>query len=71
MGSDQNGVLGCRYGKERAQTLKGEFESLNMKETEPLDEFYMKLNGLVTNIRALGEKVEETYVVKKLLRAVP
>lgn len=55
----------------KAQILKREFESLNMKETEQLDEFYMKLNGLVTNIRALGEKVEETYVVKKLLRAVP
>ncbi|KAK1378600.1 DUF4219 domain-containing protein [Heracleum sosnowskyi] len=57
--------------KARAQTLKGEFESLNMKETEQLDELYMKLNGLVTNIRALGEKVEETYVVKKMLRAIP
>lgn len=55
----------------KAQTLKGKFESLNMKETDQLDEFCMKLNGLVTNIRALGEKVEESYVVKKLLRAVP
>lgn len=31
----------------------------------------MKLNGLVTNIRALEEKIEETYVVKKMLRDVP
>lgn len=36
-----------------------------------LDDFYMKLNGLVTNIRALGEEMKESYVVKKLLRAVP
>lgn len=57
--------------KAKAQTLKGEFEALNMKEAEQIDEFYMKLNGLVTNIRALGENIEETYVVKKLLRAVP
>ena len=57
--------------KAKAQTLKAEFESLTMKETEQLDDFCMKMNGLVTNIRALGEKVEETYVVKKLLRAVP
>lgn len=54
-----------------AQTLKREFDSLNMKETEQLDEFYMKLNGLVTNIWALGGKVEETYMVKKLLNSVP
>ena len=42
-----------------------------MKENEQLDEFYLKLNSLVTNIRALEDKVEEVYVVKKLLRAVP
>ncbi|KAL8089642.1 hypothetical protein AgCh_039213 [Apium graveolens] len=55
----------------RAQTLKGEFEGLVIKETDQIDEFYLKLNGLVTNIRALGEKMEEAYVVKKLLKAVP
>ncbi|XP_074363428.1 uncharacterized protein LOC141703953 [Apium graveolens] len=55
----------------RAQTLKGEFETLSMKENDQLDEFYIKLNGLVINIRALEEKMEEAYVVKKLLRAVP
>lgn len=31
----------------------------------------MKLTRLVTNIRALGEEVVESYVVKKLLRVVP
>lgn len=55
----------------RAQTLKSEFEALAMREDEQHDDFYLKLNGLVTNIRVLGEKVEEAYVVKKLLRAVP
>lgn len=42
----------------KAQTLKCEFEAMVMKDTEPFDEFYLKLNNLVTNIRALGEKVE-------------
>lgn len=59
-----------KVNKAMTQTLKGEFESLNMKETEQLDDFYMKLNNLVTNIRALGE-MEEAYIVKKLLRVVP
>lgn len=54
----------------KAQTLKAEFEALNMNDDENLDDFCMKLNGLVTNIRALGEEIKETYVVKKLLRAV-
>lgn len=37
--------------KARIQTLKAEFESLSMIESDQLDEFYMKLNALVTNIR--------------------
>lgn len=51
--------------------LKLEFETLRMKDTEALDDFYSKFNGLVTNICALGEDVKEAYVVKKLIRAVP
>lgn len=31
----------------------------------------MKLNGIVTNIRALGEELKESYAVKKLLYAMP
>lgn len=51
--------------------MKAEFESLNMKETEVIDDYALKLNALVTNIRALGETIEESYVVKKLLRSMP
>lgn len=39
-------------------------------EAEPLDKICMKLYGIETNIRVLGETMEEAYVVKKLLRAV-
>lgn len=60
-----------RVKKARAQTLKAEFETLIMKDSDQIDDFYMKLNGIVTNIRALGEVISEAYVVKKLLRAVP
>lgn len=60
-----------RVRQAKVQTLKSKFEVLSMKEKETIDEFCMTLNGLVTNIRALGETVEESYVVKKLLRAVP
>ncbi|XP_074327929.1 uncharacterized protein LOC141665842 [Apium graveolens] len=60
-----------RVKKARIQTLKAEFEILCMEESEQLETFYMKLNGIVSTIRALGEEMNETYVVKKLLRAVP
>lgn len=59
-----------RVKQEKVQTLRTEFESLSMKENEQLNEFYLKLNGLVSNIRALGDEMKESYVVKKLLRAV-
>lgn len=60
-----------RVKRASVQTLKTEFENLSMKETETIDDFCLRLNRLVTNIRTLGETVEENYVVKKLLRAVP
>lgn len=60
-----------RVQKAKVQTLKIEFESMNMKESDNLDEFCMKTYGLVMNIRILREKMEEVNVVKKLLRAVP
>lgn len=60
-----------RVKQAKIQTLKAEFESMTMKENESIDDFGMKLHGLVTNIKALGETMNEAYVVKKLLRAVP
>lgn len=55
----------------RIQTLRSEFEAMSMKEGESLDDFCLKLNGLVTNIRTLGDEMAEEYVVKKVLRAMP
>ncbi|KAL8100179.1 hypothetical protein AgCh_032433 [Apium graveolens] len=37
----------------KIQTLKSEFEALSMKDTDMLDDFCVKINGLATNIRAL------------------
>lgn len=58
-----------RVKKARVQTLNAEFEILSMKETETLDNFCIKLNGLVTNIRALGETVQ--CHVKFMVMALP
>lgn len=55
----------------KVQTLKAEFEAMSMRDTDQLDDFYMKVNGTMSNIRALGEEVAESYVVKKILRDVP
>ncbi|XP_074362620.1 uncharacterized protein LOC141702939, partial [Apium graveolens] len=63
------GVYRIKNG--RIQTLKAEFEFLSMKEMELIDDFCMKLNGMVTNICTLGEIVDKGYVMKKLFRVVP
>ncbi|KAL6592624.1 hypothetical protein ACP70R_049299 [Stipagrostis hirtigluma subsp. patula] len=60
-----------RVMEAKVQTLKSELDVLRMKEGDSIDDFAMKLTSVVSKIRALGEKVEETYVVKKLLRVVP
>lgn len=60
-----------RVKQAKVQTLRAELDTLSMAETESLDDFCIKLFGIVTNIRVLGETVDEISVVKKLLRAVP
>ena len=59
-----------RVKEANVQTLKGEFESLTMKKMDKIDDFCMKLSEIVTNIRVLGETMEESSVVRKLLRSV-
>lgn len=60
-----------RVKKARVQTLKTEFDSLRMKDNEKIDDFGMKFISVINKIRSLGDKMEEVYVVSKLLRAVP
>ncbi|XP_074362807.1 uncharacterized protein LOC141703105 [Apium graveolens] len=45
-----------RVKKAMIQTLKAEFEAMTMRDNDPLDDFYIKMNCLVSNIRALGEE---------------
>lgn len=57
--------------KTAKETWESEFEALNMKDIDRLDDFCMKLNGIISNIRILGEEMGVSCVVKRLLRAVP
>lgn len=53
-----------RVKKAMVQTLNAEFESLIMKDTESLEDFCMKMNGLMKNMRVLGEEIDRSYVVQ-------
>ncbi|CAM8994711.1 unnamed protein product [Rhodiola kirilowii] len=60
-----------RVKNARVQTLKSEFEVLRMKESDSVDDFAMKLTTIVNKIRSLGDTMDESYVVRKFLRAMP
>ncbi|XP_021610573.1 uncharacterized protein LOC110613653 [Manihot esculenta] len=63
--------LGAERVKEvQAQALRWELESMKMEDGESVDEFTGKILTVVNKLRALGERVNETYVVKKMLRSV-
>jgi hypothetical protein len=36
-----------------------------------VDEFGLRINSLVENMRGLGEDISETRIVKKILRVLP
>ncbi|XP_065617342.1 uncharacterized protein LOC136062340 [Quercus suber] len=51
--------------------LTTKFEELKMGEDELFDSFYGKLNKIVIAKLNLGEKIEDTNVVRKILRSLP
>ncbi|CAN6178599.1 unnamed protein product [Urochloa humidicola] len=53
----------------RVQALREELDGLRMKSTDSVDDFAMKVNTIVSTIRGLGDNIEDSYLVKKILRA--
>ncbi|CAA7391495.1 unnamed protein product [Spirodela intermedia] len=60
-----------RLTKSRLQGLRQEFEMFQMRDDEAVTDFAKKPSRVVTQIRNLGEKLEEGVVVAKLLRVTP
>ena len=55
----------------KLQMLTTRFEELKMSEDESFDSFYSKLNEVVVNKFNLGEKTEDSKIVRKILRSLP
>ena len=55
----------------KLQMLTTRFEELKMSEDESFDSFYSKLNEVVVNKFNLGEKMEDSKIVRKILRSLP
>ena len=60
-----------RVKEVNVQKLIREFENIEFKEGESVEDFGMRITNLVTNIKSLGESIDDTRVVKKFLRVVP
>nr|GEV53470.1 zinc finger, CCHC-type [Tanacetum cinerariifolium] len=60
-----------RVQQARLQTLKSDFEMLQMKEDETIDAFTTKLTTLVNIAASLGHTMEDGTLVRKLLNVVP
>ena len=54
----------------KLQMLTTQFEELKMSEDESFDSFYSKLNEVVVSKFNLGEKTEDSKIVRKILRSL-
>jgi hypothetical protein len=57
--------------KAAAQQLRSQFDRATFGEGESVEDFALRLNGMVATLATLGENVEEYVVVEKILRCVP
>ena len=55
----------------KLQMLTTRFKELKMSEDESFDSFYSKLNEVVVSKFNLGEKKEDSKIVRKILRSLP
>ena len=54
----------------KLQMLTTRFEELKMSEDESFDSFYGKLNEVIIGKFNLGEKIEDSKIVRKILRSL-
>ena len=55
----------------KVQMLTTCFEELKMSEVESFDSFYTKLNEVVIGKFNLGEKTNDSKIVRKILQSLP
>jgi hypothetical protein len=60
-----------RARKAKAQLARREYDSLDFLDGESVEDFALRLTGMVTQLGALGEPVTEEEEVRKFLRTAP
>ena len=69
MGHIENHADGVH--KSKAQTRRREFEELKFKDGELIEEFTLRLTGIVNDLQLLNDPTTKHKEVLKFLRAVP
>ena len=60
-----------RVRESRAQVMRRDFENLSFKEGETMEDFALRLTGLISDLQELGDDIDEIKAVRKFLRVVP
>ncbi|XP_048532461.1 uncharacterized protein LOC125511199 [Triticum urartu] len=60
-----------RVWESKAQTLRLQYEELRFKAGEQVDDFALRLQGLVNELATLGDHIDNKMVILKFLRVVP
>ena len=59
-----------RVKKEKLQTYRAQFESLEMKEEEIIGEYFLRVDEIVNADIGLGENVPKEMIMQKVLRSL-
>ena len=55
----------------KLQTLKAQFEGLEMKEEESICQYFERIDTIVNAVRGMGHNVSDDEIVDKVLRTLP
>ncbi|KAJ4756551.1 polyprotein [Rhynchospora pubera] len=67
----KNAYKGAERVKQvRLQTLRGELESMRMKESEGVSDYITRIQTVVNQLKTNGETLSDTRVVEKILRSL-